>query len=314
MAVNIEEKYPLVTVIAACYNQGKYLFETLDSIKNQTYPNLQLILWDDCSKDKSVELIESWISDNQIECVFLRHSENKGICKSLNEAFGYAKGKYLQLIAMDDILLSDKIERHVAMLENTDKDCALVFSDAYLINSVGNILPNNFIAQHKDNLSCVSGNFFDELIDGNFIPAMSVLYKKDYLDKAGLWDENLAFEDYDMLLRLANKYDFIFDKNCTVKYRLHDTNVHRIVNIENSKLKIYIKFKYNEIAIKKALEILKSAYFSESVEFKNLSKLYFKDIKPEGFLMNCMKYNIPVIIYIKINYIKKLVLKTQLLI
>ena len=52
---------PLVSIIALCYNHASYLEETLDSIIEQTYPNIQLIILDDCSSDNSVELINAWI-------------------------------------------------------------------------------------------------------------------------------------------------------------------------------------------------------------------------------------------------------------
>jgi glycosyltransferase involved in cell wall biosynthesis len=296
--------YPLVTIIASCYNQDNFVIESLDSIKAQTYPNIELIIWDDCSTDNSVKTIDAWIENNHINCKFIRHNENKGICKSLNEAFGNAKGKYLQLIALDDILLQDKIERHVEILEKTDETIALVFSDAYLIDKDGNLKNNYFLESYRSNLELNSGNFMNELLIGNFIPAMSVLYKIDIINQVGLWDEKLHYEDYDMLLRLANKYDFILDKQMTVKYRLHDTNLHKThvgLDIKYKDFWILIKHTHFSLAHEKVIEILKSAYLNDNRNVREMAKAYFLLHKPVGFFLYCIYLNIPLSIYMKIK-------------
>lgn len=305
--MNIDQKYPLVTVIAACYNQEKYLVETLDSIKNQTYPNLQLIFWDDCSKDNSSQLIESWISENKVECSFLKHTTNKGICKSLNEAFALAKGKYLQIIAMDDILLPDKIEKHVELLENEDKDYALVFSDAALIDSNGILYQNKFIALHKTYLSLESGNFYNDLVDENFIPAMSVLLKTEAVRRVGVWDENLAYEDYDMWLRLAKEYDFMYDNNTTVKYRLHSTNLHK--NIQNAGItffRICLKHVDNSKMNSNCIAQLHELYKSNNPDLKPVSELYFGKAIANTLMLKMIRAKLPYVLYRTVQKFKSL--------
>ncbi|WP_226063969.1 glycosyltransferase [Kaistella polysaccharea] len=219
---------PLVSVICACYNQSQFIIEGLESVKNQTYKNLEIIIWDDASKDKSVSIIEKWIEENSnLNIRFIRNVENLGLCKSLNNAYSYATGKYLQILALDDILLSDKIERHVSILECSGDLDALVFSDAYLINDESEYYQNKFIAYHKKYLSVNSENFYQELLEANFIPTMSILYKKSIFEQVGLWDENLIYEDYDMMLRISKEYNFIFDETPAVKYRIHAKNSHK---------------------------------------------------------------------------------------
>ncbi|MDR1544703.1 MAG: glycosyltransferase [Prevotellaceae bacterium] len=301
---------PLVSVIASCYNQSPYLIETLESIKKQTYKNLQLIMWDDCSTDNSVELIEKWISDNQVDCVFLKHKKNMGICKSLNEAFTYVKGKYLQTVAMDDILLPDKIERHVEMMENSSQKDALVFSNAHLIDEKSGFYQNKFIAYtyHKNYLSLQSGNYYQMLLQANFIPAMSILYKTQVIKQLGGWDEKLKYEDYDMLLRIAQKYDFIYDDNYSVKYRI-------VSNGLNSKLtesasfsyedaKVYLKHLEEPIANNFLKNFLIKLYYSKSEELDYFRKEYFIRKETQGFSLFCVKNSIPLWIH-KIHRIVK---------
>lgn len=237
---------PLVSVICACFNQSKFCIESLESVKNQTYKNIEIIIWDDASVDNSVEKIEDWIHQNsELNIRFIKNKTNLGICISLNNAYSFASGKYLQLLALDDILLADKIERHVAVLENSSIDDALVFTDAYLIDDESVHYQNRFIAYHKHYLNIKSGNFFEDLLIKNYIPAMSVFYKMSIFDKVGLWDERLDFEDYDMLLRIAKDYSFIFDDKITVKYRLHENNTHKKLSsgeITKSMFLMYLKF------------------------------------------------------------------------
>ena len=236
---------PLVSVICACYNQSRYVIESLESVKNQTYKNLEIIIWDDASKDDSVKIIEEWISDHSdLNIQFIKNRENRGICKSLNTAQNQSTGKYIQLLALDDILYPDKITRHVEILEKSAENEVLVFSEADLMDDLSKKYQNKFLAFHKNYLSLKSGNFYDDLMAANFIPGMSILFKSESLKKIGPWDENLLYEDYDMLLRLSKKYEFIFDEKTTVAYRLHDQNTHKVLSSKMYKSQYLLRLKH----------------------------------------------------------------------
>jgi glycosyltransferase involved in cell wall biosynthesis len=109
---------PLVSVFVGCYNHSRFVLETLESVRSQTYPSIELIIWDDRSTDESPEVIRSWISDNSIECVFIEHAVNRGLCKSLNEALALASGKYVAMVSADDLWMPERIARQVEILEN----------------------------------------------------------------------------------------------------------------------------------------------------------------------------------------------------
>ena len=222
MEVNIEEKYPLVTVIAACYNQERYVLESLESIKDQTYPNTEFIIWDDCSHDNSVNLIESWIKKNNIDCRFIKHTQNKGICKSLNEALSYAKGKYLQLIALDDIILPDKITKQVALFESLGDDFGVVFSDTYIIDENGTLTDETFHSKYIPYFKPVENyNYFESMLQGNIIHALASIFRIEVLKELGGYDESLFVEDWDMHIRLSLKIKIYFDNSyISSKYRV----------------------------------------------------------------------------------------------
>lgn len=236
-----QHETPLVSTIALCYNQAKFAVETLDSIKNQTYQNIELIIMDDCSSDDSVDVIENWINENQYPCFFIKHEKNQGICKTLNEAFSHCKGEYLQMIACDDIMLPEKTALQVDLMNEQPDDVAVIYSDAYLIKEDGSPHYGWFIQRYKQFSDVPSGNIYEELLKGNFIPAMSVLIRTKVIEEIGGWDEDLSYEDHDCWLRVAQLYEFTFMPKPIVKYRLHSANLSKSIQWNDSYFKIYHK-------------------------------------------------------------------------
>ena len=110
-------EYPLVSATVLCYNQARYVVECLEAVKAQNYPNLELIINDDASRDDSVAVIEAWLARNNIPHHFLKNQKNQGICRSLNNALKVARGKYVTGIAADDLWLPCKLKAQVELLE-----------------------------------------------------------------------------------------------------------------------------------------------------------------------------------------------------
>lgn len=254
---------PLVSVIALCYNQSQFLEETLDSIKNQNYPSIQLIIVDDCSKDNSVQLIDNWIERNNIKARFLKHSENRGICKSLNEGLANCQGKYVQFIACDDILLPDKIASQVGLMEKFTNEVALVYSDAYLIDDNGIKVEGSVIQRQRAFSSLPEGYVYETLLGGNFIPPMAALFRKSSLEGVGGFDENIRYEDYDLLLRMSQKYEFRADPIVLTKYRVHSRNFEKIYShyFEDNYF-IWIKHLHFEPMLRMAQDTVRNLYLN----------------------------------------------------
>lgn len=289
---------PTVSVICACYNQAAFIVESLDSVKNQTFRDFEMIIWDDASKDNSVAIIEKWISENPgIRVQFVKHTTNKGICASLNECYGLSTGKYIQMLALDDLLLPWKLEKQVALLESSPQSTGLIFSDAYIINNDGKQYQNRFIAYHKRYLELASGNFFQELIIDNFIPAMSVLMKRSALEAVGPWDEQLVYEDYDMWLRMAKKYDFAFDPEPSVKYRMHDSNTHKVLRpaMVMSTFKLLLKHSEVPEMNKRLRQEVKDKYLTGQLQQE--AQLFFEKHPPENFMDRLIQKNSSPFVY-----------------
>ncbi len=211
----MSNKLPLVSIIVPCYNHEKYVQETIESIVHQTYKNIELIVIDDGSKDTSPQVIERL--SKKYNFTFI-HRPNKGLSATLNEGIALSKGEYIAVCASDDIFMTDKIEKQVAFM-NQNTDYGICYSKTIAFDNFGNTIKNN-------PKNAKSGWVFKDLIYQNFtMPAPTCMYRKKIFDVVGRFDESLFVEDWDIYLRIADKYQVGFQNEYFVYYRTHDTNI-----------------------------------------------------------------------------------------
>jgi glycosyltransferase involved in cell wall biosynthesis len=222
----IGPREPLVTVIALCFNHERFLEDCLEGIRQQEYPNLQIIITDDCSKDSSATLIRRWIADNpSLRVTFLENDYNLGICKTLNRALGLAQGKYVAMTATDDMWLPGKISDQVRAMESLPDKVGVLYSDALQMDEVGALLPKRFIESYRRFSKMPEGQIHDAVWEGNFIPAMTTLIRRSIFATVGCYDESLFYEDWDMWLRVSEHFDFAYFPTPTAKYRVVRTSM-----------------------------------------------------------------------------------------
>jgi alpha-1,3-rhamnosyltransferase len=266
-----EKKLPLVSVVVPCYNHEKYVTETIESIINQTYKNIELIVIDDGSKDNSVDIIQKLADKYGFTFI---HRPNKGLAATLNEGIKLSKGKYFSAIASDDILMPKKIEHQVNFMEVNTQYGMCYGKMLYFEDSIENTseYPN----------SDTQGWIFEELFHASFIPAPSVLIRKDVLLDVGGYDESLWIEDWDMWLRIAQKYQIGFIDEYFTYYRRHETNISKqVFKMYEAEKQILAKYKDNEYC-KKAMNKRKIIWFSM------LSRQYKKEALK--YLPHSLKY------------------------
>ena len=104
-----------VSVITASYNCAKFIEESIKSVLNQTYDNLELIIIDDCSTDNTDEIIKKYLSDQRIR--YLKNEKNSGAAVSRNYALREAKGKWIAFLDSDDLWLPEKLELQVNFMK-----------------------------------------------------------------------------------------------------------------------------------------------------------------------------------------------------
>lgn len=212
--VQAEKGSPLVTVITLVYNTGKYIIDTLDSIRNQSYKNIQHIIIDDCSKDDSPAIVEEWIRKNNWKCNFTRNSANKGICANLNYAIKeLTAGKYVAIIG-DDIMMPDKISGDVAFLEQ-HPDHMFCYSKMITLDLA--------TGEESFPLYKESRNpFLDYMMTGKLVlPTPSLFYRGEVFEKVGYYDEKYICEDFDMIPKITYKYPVGYRDAYTIKYVVH---------------------------------------------------------------------------------------------
>lgn len=218
---------PLVTVIALCFNHARFVLECLESIQAQTYQDFELIVTDDCSKDNSPELIAGWLARYYPQAEFICHKENAGLCRTLNEALRQARGQFIAMIATDDKWLPNRLEYHLKLFQDLPESVAAIYSDTAQIDESGNSLPNTFLEVQRPGFSPPSGRVFEDLIDRNFVHPLVTTIRRKAIEDIGYYDEDMIVEDYDMWLRLANRYDFMFHPGVIANYRIVSTSMTR---------------------------------------------------------------------------------------
>ena len=217
------QETPLVTVICLCYNQEKYVVEALNSVINQSYNNINLIIVDDFSSDNSREVIKNWLV-NFPDFQFISNTQNLGNTKSFNQAAKLATGDYLIDLAADDILNADCISLQIdAFQKSTYSNLGIVYGNAENINKNGSFDSYYFPVDDKQKVISKrpTGNIYIFILaGGNCMCSVSAMIKKEVFDNLNGYDENLYYEDLDFWIRTSRIYDFDFIDAILVKKRI----------------------------------------------------------------------------------------------
>lgn len=199
-------KQPLVSVIIPLYNAELYVGEAIESILGQTYPNIEVIVVDDGSTDKSLEAAKKYESEK----VHVYHQENSGAPVARNYGFRMSKGDYIQYLDADDLLTPNKIEKQVVALESA-RENAIATSTVTILEGEKKRLWQMPEIYHNYE------NGFDLLVDlwRYFIPSLVpgvYLTSRKLIEQSGGWDETLKKnQDGDFFARvLKNAEKVVF--------------------------------------------------------------------------------------------------------
>ncbi|MEO1378410.1 MAG: glycosyltransferase [Cyanobacteria bacterium J06635_10] len=203
--------HKLVSVIIPCFNAEKWIAEAIDSCLEQTYPHLEIIVIDDFSTDKSMEIIKSYGD----KITWKRLTKNKGGSYARNRGFALSKGEYIQFLDADDFILPEKIERQVNLLEQTGAD--VVYGDwRYQGHQSNGVI---FLDEIKK-----PGKQTDillSLIENWWTAVASLLYKRSAVEKSGGWDESFsAAQDRDFFISVVmTGVKILYQPGCYSIYR-----------------------------------------------------------------------------------------------
>jgi glycosyltransferase involved in cell wall biosynthesis/SAM-dependent methyltransferase len=205
----------LVSVVIPCFDQSAFLEEAIESVLAQTYPHFELIVVDDGSTDTSAEVARRHPG------VRLLQQENRGLPAARNAGLREAAGEFVTFLDADDRLKPRALEIGLRTLRERP-DCAFVAGQVELTGHDGSLLR---AAHHR----IVDRDHYRMLLQGNDVLShATVMYRRAVFDVVGAFDPALAAcEDYDLYLRIAQRFPIHMHDHCVAEYRRHGGNMHR---------------------------------------------------------------------------------------
>jgi glycosyltransferase involved in cell wall biosynthesis len=215
-----------MSIVATCFNQARFFVDCLESLAGQTDREWQLIITDDASTDDSRERIADWVEATGTEADLLFGDRNAGLPTVLNRALDLCTGDLLLHVGCDDILEPDRVALRRETAATVDADVAVISSDDSMIDPQGELIARSWMADNG-HLPAADGDVFEPLLRANFVLGCSATYRRSAIEAIGGWDEALVFEDWDLLLRLAQQHRFRFVPGSISRYRIHPDSMMR---------------------------------------------------------------------------------------
>ena len=204
-------------VIATCNGVRRgFLGSAIESVLNQTYQNFELIIIDDGSTDNTKEFCKQYLSNSKVKYVY---QENRGISAARNKGIKESCGEYVCFLDDDDIWLPEKLEKQIALFNNTDNPkLGMVHTWVEFIDEKKNYLG---VCKHK---TC--GDIYKKLFTQNIInAASSVMIKKNVFKVSGMFREHMIHvDDYELWFRIAKHFDIYSVDEVLVRYHVHNQN------------------------------------------------------------------------------------------
>ena len=280
---------PLISIIMNCYNGEKFINNSINSIINQTYQNWELIFWDNDSSDNTKS-----IYDTYHDARFKYYKSNKTILlyNARNEAVKKANGDFIAFLDVDDWWENIKLEKQIVLFRN--KKIGLVCSNYWRVQD-NNIGEKKLVFKNK----IPSGNILNQLLMNNYI-GMSTLIIRSEAYKALDYGFDSSYEiigDYDLNLRLLEKWELGVCQEPLSYYRWHDEN------LSNKKIELHI-----------------TELFKWHTQMKNYNPMsvcnnfnYILDLANYMEIKNDMEKGIKKFFFIKIFKIKNIKLKLKII-
>lgn len=249
----------MISVIIPTYNREKTIVNSVKSVLNQTYKDIEIIIVDDNSTDNTFEVIRE-LNDNRIK--YIKLEKNYGACGARNIGIERSIGELIAFQDSDDIWHEDKLEKQIKFLTNTNSDVVACAFNFFSNNRV-QIKPSRQI----DNVE------YDDIIRENFISTQTILGKRRCFIEDN-FDVNMPrFQDWELVIRLCKKWNINFQAEPLVDVYLQDDSISKnnLNAIEALKLIIEKNNKFFE-KNKKML----SYYYRRMAEFAIKDNLDFK--------------------------------------
>ena len=204
--------HPLVTIYITNYNYGNFIKEAIDSVLNQTFKNLELIIIDDGSTDNSKEIIEKYKDVDNVRIVY---QKNKGLNVTNNIALRAARGKYIIRLDADDYFIPNALELLLDKLEN-DNELGMVFPDYFIVDAQGEVLERQKRHNFDNEVS-----LFDQAAHG-----ACTMIRVAFLKEVGGYDESFSCQDgYELWVKFTSQFKVTNINEPLFNYRKHGKNL-----------------------------------------------------------------------------------------
>lgn len=277
---------PLISVVVIVYRSSDTVLETLDSIYAQSYPRLELIISDDNSPDNTLDVCGKWIKDHKERferTLIVRNQVNTGTSGNCNRGCKEATGEWIKLIAGDDLMVDDGIEKlyHFALLNN-DASIVCGIGETFGIETEGY---DHLVWQHNFKLYSILDTAEEQnwyLMRRNFISASGVMMKKSLWEVVGGYDEEIPLlEDWPMWINITkNGHKIFFYNEVVSRYRLTSTSV-RSANYLFSYSVLLFRYKYLYKKMKTFNIIKKMRFLKKRSIFSIIIFRYFLHYRPK---------------------------------
>lgn len=229
---------PWVSVICICYNHEPYVEAALQSVVDQSYPNVELVVIDNASTDGSLVRIRAF-ADRHPLVRLIEYQTNIGLCRAFNEGLRQTKGAFVIDLSADDILLPQRIVRQIELFTKLPDDYGVVFSNAGYINAGSHLIDYHFPldARGHSSRNVPTGRIFRQLLASYFICTPTMLMRRSMLEQLDGYDESLSYEDFDLWVRSARDFRYAYvDEVLTYKRRLTDSLSMQVIRPDNQLL------------------------------------------------------------------------------
>ncbi len=233
--MSIKEK-PLVSVLIPCFNHEKFIGDCLNSIIAQNYRNIEIIIFDDCSRDNSYNIVLSYqkrLNELFQRVVIKRKDVNSGVVNNLNEMIQISRGTYIKELASDDFIFPNAIVDLVDFAED-HPEYDVIYSNGVFINDKDHY-PLTSVKDRKiiyNSSPPSGGQLTEKLCNGCFISAPTVLIRRDTFSKYGNYNNQYVFEDWEYWIRVSETGKIGYCDTVTVAYRVLEDSMSHLSDTE----------------------------------------------------------------------------------
>ncbi|MBB6732240.1 glycosyltransferase [Cohnella zeiphila] len=261
---------PLVSIVIPVYNGANYMREAIDSALAQTYPNIEVIIVNDGSKDEGeTERIALSYGDR----IRYLHKNNGGVATALNYAIEEMKGDYFSWLSHDDLYYPQKVEKQIEALQNSGNERSIVLSDVDFMET--DVVTTQLKLSNMHTVEQLQNSVFP-VIEG-LIHGCSLLIHKSHFERVGQFDESLiTTQDYDLWFRMFRYERLLYVPESLIIGRLHpDQGSRTIPQHQTERNQLYIGF-IEQLTELEMNQMYGSAYrfYARISQFLQANKLY----------------------------------------